>query len=63
MYVCILSHLYYCSAIKEPFLMCRFTEGTKIEMHINKWWIMENVPHNTRITNPCGMSENTKTKA
>lgn len=46
-YVCILSYLYYCSTVKEPLLICRFTEGTKIEIHVNKWWSTEYVPNNT----------------
>jgi len=62
-YVSILSYLFYCSTVKEPLLICRFTEGTKIEIHVNKWWIMEYVPNNTRKTHPWGMSENTKRKA
>lgn len=45
--VFILSNLYYCSTVKEPLLMWRFSEGTKIESHVNKWWIVEYVPNNT----------------
>jgi len=62
-YVCILSCLYYCGIVKQPLLIFSFTEGNKIEIHANKWWIVEYIPNNTRITHPWGMSENTERKA